>query len=69
MSKQEQNILSGSFNLKKCILFAVVVLITLILWNFPLDYYGVDGLTIIQRRVISIFAFATILWITEAIPL
>ena len=68
MSNQEQNVLSGSFNLKKCILFAVAVLITLILWNLPLDYYGIEGLTVIQRRVIAIFAFATILWITEAIP-
>ena len=68
MSNQEQNVLSESFNLKKCILFAVAVLITLILWNLPLDYYGIDGLTVIQRRVIAIFAFATILWITEAIP-
>ena len=68
MSNQEQNVLSGSFNLKKCILFAVAVLITLVLWNLPLDYYGIDGLTVIQRRVIAIFAFATILWITEAIP-
>ena len=38
------------------------------MWNLPLDYYGIDGLTVIQRRVIAIFAFATILWITEAIP-
>ena len=68
MSNQEQNVLSGSFNLKKCILFAVAVLITLLLWNLPLDYYGINGLTVIQRRVIAIFAFATILWITEAIP-
>ena len=54
--------------MKRAVMFAVAVLVTLVLWFLPLDAYGIEGLTIIQRRIISIFAFATILWISEAIP-
>ena len=62
------NKLSGSFNKKKFIKFLVAVIITAVLWNLPLDVYGIKGLTVIQERVIALFAFATLLWITEAIP-
>lgn len=68
MSNEQPKTLTGSFNVKKAIMFLVAIIVTFVLWNLPLDYYGIDGLTIIQRRIIAIFAFATILWITEAIP-
>lgn len=68
MSEEKTNMLSGRFNVKKAVMFFVAVLVTLVLWNLSPDVYGIDGLTIIQQRVIAIFAFATILWITEAIP-
>ena len=68
MTDQTTNILTGSFNFKKFILFSIAVVLTLILWNIPLEAYGIEGLTLIQRRVIAIFAFATMMWITEAIP-
>ena len=68
MPKEEKTSLDGSFNMKRAVMFAVAVLVTLVLWFLPLDAYGIEGLTIIQRRIISIFAFATILWISEAIP-
>ena len=68
MSEEKTNMLSGRFNVKRAVMFFVAVLVTLILWNLSPDVYGIDGLTIIQQRVIAIFAFATILWITEAIP-
>ena len=45
-----------------------VVLITLFLWNVHADFYGMDGLTVIQQRIISIFAFATLMWIMEVVP-
>lgn len=68
MSEEKTSVLSGTFNVKKAISFAVAVAITAVLWNLPPDVYGIDGLTVVQERVIAMFAFATILWITEAIP-
>ena len=67
--QQPQNVLTGSFDKKKCISFIIAVIITAILWNLPPDVYGIKGLTIIQERIIAMFAFATILWISESIEL
>ncbi len=68
MSEEVKEMLTGSFNVKKFISFCVSVVVTAILWNLPLDVYGIDGLGLVQERVIALFAFATLLWITEAIP-
>ena len=46
---------------------AVVALVTLLLWNMPTDWFGIQNLTIIQQRVIAIFAFATLMWILEIV--
>ncbi len=45
-----------------------VMLITLLLWNLPAEFYGMEGLTVIQQRVIAIFAFATLMWVLEVVP-
>lgn len=68
MSKEKRNTLDGTLSMRKLVMFAVAVVVTAILWNLPLDAYGIDGLTVVQERVIAVFAFATILWVTEAIP-
>lgn len=67
MAVEKRYTLDGSFRIKKAILFAIAVIIMLILWNIPLESFGINGLTVIQRRIIAIFAFATIMWVTEAI--
>ena len=46
---------------------AVVALVTLLLWNMPTEWFGIQNLTIIQQRVIAIFAFATLMWILEIV--
>ncbi len=46
----------------------LVLLVTLILWNLPSDSFGIDGLTVIQQRIIAIFAFATLMWLMEVVP-
>ena len=68
METKGKNFLDGSFNIKKAVMFLAAIIITAVLWNLPLESYGIENLTIIQRRIIAIFAFATVLWITEAIP-
>ena len=54
--------------LKKLIYAAIVLVVTLFLWNAPADMYGIQNLTVIQQRIIAIFAFATLMWIFEVVP-
>ena len=66
--EENQSRLSSKFSLKKFIEFAVIIVITAIIWNIPQESFGIEGLTVIQQRVIAIFVFATLSWLTEAIP-
>ena len=52
---------------KRAIKIALVAFVTLLLWNMPTEWYGIDNLTVIQQRVIAIFAFATLMWILEIV--
>lgn len=54
--------------LKKLIYAAIVLVVTLFLWNAPADMFGIQNLTVIQQRIIAIFAFATLMWIFEVVP-
>lgn len=44
-----------------------VLLLTAVVWLLPSDWFGVDGLTVLQQRVIAIFVFAATMWILEAV--
>ena len=68
MAEEAQNILSNSLDKKKLIEFICVVLVTILVWNLPSSCFGIEGLTVVQQRVIAIFAFAVLSWITECIP-
>ena len=52
---------------KRAIKIALVALVTLFLWNMPSEWFGIQNLTVIQQRVIAIFAFATLMWILEIV--
>ena len=45
-----------------------VLLLTATVWLLPSDWFGVEGLTVLQQRVIAIFVFAATMWILEAVP-
>ena len=45
----------------------IVAVVTLLLWNLPSSSFGIDGLTVVQQRIIAIFAFATLMWIFEVV--
>ena len=68
MQETVKKVLNGDFNRKKALLFLITALLTVIVWNLPIDSFGIDGLTIVQQRVIAIFVMAVMLWLTEAIP-
>ena len=54
--------------IKKWMEAAIVLAVTLVLWNLPATAFGIAGLTIVQQRIIAIFAFATLMWILEVVP-
>ena len=66
--------LGHPMNLKRCLSFGVVCIITFFLALVPTSFFGVDPLTnaplftLTQQRVIAIFVFTALMWILEVIP-
>ena len=58
----------SKFSVKYCVLLPIVLILTIVLWAVPLSFYGIEGLTIVQQRMIAIFAFAALMWMFEIIP-
>ncbi|MCR5680384.1 MAG: SLC13 family permease [Prevotella sp.] len=52
---------------KKVISIIIIALVTLWLWNMPTASFGIEGLTVVHQRIIAIFVFATLMWITEVV--
>ena len=46
----------------------VVLFVTLLIWNLPTTAFGIEDLTVVQQRIIAIFAFATLMWLMEVVP-
>ena len=55
-------------NVKMCVLLPIVLAVTLFLWVVPVDFYGIESLTVVQQRVIALFVFAALMWMFEIIP-
>lgn len=68
MAEENSSVLTNHYDKKKIIQFFVIMVVTAIVWNLPIDTFGIDGLTIVQQRIIAIFVFATLSWLTECIP-
>ncbi len=62
------NDLSHRFSNRRFIMFLIAIALTTLVWNLPSTAFGIDGLTVVHQRIIAIFVFATIMWITECIP-
>lgn len=56
-------------NKKKFIYVAICAILSLIALFVPASVYGIQGLTVIEQRVIAIFILAALLWILEPIPI
>ncbi len=52
---------------KRFLKIFIVAIVTLLLWNMPAEWFGIQNLTVIQQRIIAIFAFATLMWILEIV--
>ena len=55
-------------NVKFRVFLPVVLAVTLFLWAVPVDFYGIEALTVVQQRVIALFVFAALMWMFEIIP-
>lgn len=68
MQETVKKVLTGDFNKKKALMILITALMTLVVWNLPSSVFGIEGLTVVQQRVIAIFVMSVMLWLTEAIP-
>jgi len=56
-------------NAKQKISIVISVACALAALFAPTQWYNINGLTVVEQRVIALFLFAAIMWITEAIPI
>ena len=54
--------------IKYFVLLPLVLAVTVFLLAVPTGFFGIDGLTVVQQRVIALFVFAALMWMTEIIP-
>lgn len=54
--------------IKFYVLLPLVLAVTVFLLMVPTSFFGIDGLTVVQQRVIALFVFAAMMWMTEIIP-
>ncbi len=47
----------------------ISLLIPIAILFLPVESFGIEGFTIIEKRVIALFVFATLFWILEPIPI
>ena len=67
--KQRQNgVLRFFKRYNRYIKVGLVSLLGLILAILPTESFGIEGLTVVQQRVIAIFVWAALMWIEEAVP-
>lgn len=56
------------FNVRYCVFLPIVLIVTAFLLAVPVNFFGIDALTVVQQRVIALFVFAALMWIFEIIP-
>ena len=65
--KKENRLSKKNFN-SRVIRLLIPILVAITLWAIPTEALGIEGLTLIEQRVIAIFVLATLMWILEPIP-
>ncbi len=52
----------------KLVKILVITIISIVVAMLPNETFGIEGLTDIHQRIISLFVFAALMWLTEAMP-
>ena len=55
--------------MKKNMKYIVPILLPLIILLLPASSFAIDGLTLVEQRVIAIFVMAALCWVLEPIPI
>ncbi len=55
--------------LSKTLQTIISILIPIAILFIPVENFGINGLTVIEKRVIALFVFAALFWIFEPIPI
>ena len=66
--KKLRDLLSKELLASRLVKIFIASIAMIVLWAMPTAAFGVEGLTIVQQRVIAIFVFAILMWIFNAIP-
>ena len=66
--KKLRDLLSKEMLASRLVKIFIASLAMITLWAIPTAAFGVEGLTLVQQRVIAIFVFAILMWIFNAIP-
>ena len=48
--------------------FLFIATLSLVVALLPTDTFGIEGLTVIHQRIIGLFVFAALMWLTETMP-
>ena len=63
-----QKLMSTEFLASRLTKILIASITMIVLWAIPTTSFGIEGLTLVEQRVIAIFAFATLMWVFNAIP-
>ena len=56
------------FSVTHCVLLPLLLLVSIFLFVMPAEWFGIEGLTVVQQRTIALFVFAAFMWILEVVP-
>ncbi|MGM9791411.1 MAG: SLC13 family permease [Candidatus Cryptobacteroides sp.] len=59
---------NSKFSVKHCVLLPLLLLVSVVLFVMPTEWFGIEGLTVVQQRTIALFVFAAFMWILEVVP-
>ena len=59
---------NSKFSVKHCVLLPLLLLVSIVLFAMPTEWFGIEGLTVVQQRTIALFVFAAFMWILEVVP-
>ena len=45
-----------------------IIAVTSVIALLPTESFGIEGLTVIHQRIIALFVFAALMWLTETMP-
>ena len=59
---------NSKFSVKHCVILPLLLLISIVLFAMPTEWFGIQELTLVQQRTIALFVFAACMWILEVVP-